>query len=278
MKQPTLTRMLMAEFLGTLVLMMFGLGVNAQVELSGQAKGDFFTVNIGWGLAVMFGVYCSGGISGAHLNPAVTIALAVWRKFPIRYVIPYIVVQVLAAFVASGLIYFTYIEAINTYEMKDEIVEASNEGQDELSQEDLDNAPRTKKTAGIWATYPSDHLRPIRGGLMDQIVGTGLLLLCIFALSDKKNQAPADGIAPLMVGSIVAAIGMTFGFNCGYAINPARDFGPRLFTYLAGWGPEVFTRANGFWWVPVVGPIIGGVIGGALYDIFVTHWHPQENE
>ena len=114
------------------------------------------------------------------------------------------------------------------------------------------------------------------GGLIDQIVGTALLVAMILALNDRRNFAPSGNLAPLAVGATVTLIGMTFGFNAGYAINPARDFAPRLFTALAGWGGEVFRASGRWWWVPVVGPLIGGVLGGFLYDLFIARHHPVE--
>ena len=95
------------------------------------------------------------------------------------------------------------------------------------------------------------------------------------ALTDQKNLAPDGRIAPIHVGLLVVLIGMTFGFNAGYAINPARDLGPRLFTALAGWGGEVFTAGNSWWWVPIVGPLIGGVLGGYVYDLCITRHRPK---
>ena len=126
-------------------------------------------------------------------------------------------------------------------------------------------------TAGVFATYPQAFLSTFPGGLIDQIVGTALLLLLIFAISDTKNLAPDPKFAPVVIGLIVTVIGMTFGFNAGYAINPARDLGPRLFTAVAGWGGEVFRAGNGWWWVPIAGPLIGGVVGGVAYDLLVTN-------
>lgn len=132
-------------------------------------------------------------------------------------------------------------------------------------------------TAGIWATYPQPYLSNVPGGLVDQIVGTALLLLCISALTDERNSAPQAMMAPVVIGTVVLLIGMTFGLNAGYAINPARDLGPRLFTAVAGWGSEVFRAHNGWWWVPIVGPLIGGVLGVATYDFFIHRLHPPEN-
>lgn len=259
-------RELAAEFIGTFVLIIFGVGVVAQVVLSGQTAGDFFSINFAWGLAVTMAVYVAGGVSGAHLNPAVTLALAVHRGFPWRKVIPYSLAQLAGAFVASAVVYVTYVEALDAFDSGVRQV-AGSQG-----------------TAGIWATYPRQfptgaYLTPV-GGLVDQVVGTALLVGLIFALTDTRNLAPAANLAPVLVGAVVLLIGISFGYNAGYAINPARDLGPRLFTSIAGWGKEVFTANNGWWWVPIVGPCIGAVIGGFVYDVFITRHHvpPGERE
>jgi len=255
----SLVRELAAEFLGTFVLIVFGVAVVAQVVLSGRTSGDYLSINLGWGLAVTMGVYVAGGVSGAHLNPAVTLALAVHRGFAWSKVLPYVVVQVVAAFVAAAVVYAGYSEALS----------------------DFDSGARqiagAQGTAGIWATYPQPYLSNVPGGLVDQIIGTAMLVLCIFALTDVRNTAPESKLGPLLVGSVVLLIGMTFGHNCGYAINPARDFGPRLFTAVAGWGLEVFRANDYWWWVPIVGPLVGGVLGGLIYDLFVTRLHPPEH-
>jgi glycerol uptake facilitator-like aquaporin len=129
-----------------------------------------------------------------------------------------------------------------------------------------------KATAGIWATYPQPFLTNVPGGLVDQIVGTALLVGLLLALTDERNNALPRWLGPVGAGAVVTAIGMTFGYNAGYAINPARDFGPRMFTYLAGWGSEVFRAHDHWWWVPIAGPLIGGVLGGFVYDLLVG-WH-----
>ena len=256
----SILREMAAEFLGTFVLIAFGCGVVAQVTLSDHKNGEYLSINLGWALGVTLGIYVANGVSGAHLNPAVTFALALFRRFSWAKVLPYCLAQVAGAFVASAVVYATYFDAINAFDGGTRQVSGA------------------QGTAGIWATYPQPFLQPWPGGVVDQVVGTGLLMLCIFALGDKRNFAPAANLAPLLVGALVLAIGMTFGYNCGYAINPARDIGPRLFTYLCGWGSEVFTAANNWWWVPVVGPLIGGVIGGATYDLLVLRRHPPEQQ
>ena len=226
----TTSREVLAEFLGTLVLIVFGVAVVAQVNLGGGSNGQYLSINIAWGLAVMMAVYVSGGVSGGHLNPAVTIAAAAFRRFPWSKVLPFIVAQTAGAFVASAI---------------------------------------------VFATYPQPWLSTF-GGLVDQIVGTALLVGVIFGITDQRNLAPPRQAAPIVVGLLVILIGATFGLNAGYAINPARDFGPRLFTAVAGWGGEVFTAGNGWWWVPIAGPILGGLVGGFIYITAIERLHPAE--
>ena len=246
------TREALAEFLGTAVLILFGSAVVAQVVLSGGANGSYLSINLGWGLGVTMAIYVSAGVSGAHLNPAVTLALAVHRGFPLAKIVPYCVAQIAGAFTGAAVTYLTYRDAFNHFDGGTRMVTGA------------------KATAGIFSTYPQDFLSNVPGGLVDQIVGTALLLLLVLAIGDQKNFGPDARLQPMLVGAAVVLIGATFGFNSGYAINPARDLGPRLFTAMAGWGSEVFTAGNGWWWVPIVGPLIGGVLGGFVYDLFIT--------
>jgi len=247
-----------AEFLGTFILIAFGLGVNAQVTLGEGNTGSYLSINLGWGLAVTLAVYCCAGVSGAHINPAVTLALAARKRFEWSKVCPYMLAQFAGAFAGAALVYLTYYDAINAFHGGAKLV-----------------PPMENATAGIFATYPQSFLNPVLGGLIDQIVGTALLVLVVFSLGDEKNMAPLSNMGPLIVGATVAMIGMAYGLNTGYAINPARDFSPRVFTFLAGWGKEVFTAGKGFWWVPIVGPLVGGIIGGLIYDLFITKHHPK---
>lgn len=239
-----------AEFLGTFVLIMFGVGVVAQTVLSKDANGSYLAINLGWGLAVMLGVYTAAGVSGAHLNPAVTVALAARRGFPWPKVPAFVVAQIAGAFVASAVVFLTYREAFAMFDGGIRQVEGA------------------QATAGIFATYPQPFLSTF-GGLIDQIVGTALLMLGVLAITDQRNSGPPGWLAAPLLGGLVVAIGVAFGFNAGYAINPARDFGPRLFTAMAGWGGGVFAAGNGWWWVPIVGPLVGGVLGTITYDVCV---------
>jgi MIP family channel proteins len=246
-----------AEFLGTFVLIVFGCGVVAQVVLGGGGSGTYVSINVAWGLAVTMGVYASAGVSGAHLNPAVTLALAVHRGFPWSKVAPYALAQLAGAFAGAAVTFVTYREAFARFDGG------------------VRQVAGAQGTAGIFATYPQPYLS-LWGGFVDQVVGTALLMILIFALGDTRNFAPEGRYGPVLVGAGIVLIGMSFGLNAGYAINPARDLGPRLFTFVAGWGADVFRAGHGWWWVPLVAPPIGAVVGGLAYDALVTKHHPQE--
>jgi glycerol uptake facilitator protein len=251
----TLIAELLAEFLGTMVLILFGDGVVAMVVLFGHhipgeiVNGGYTNITLAWGLAVTMGIYIAGRISGAHLNPAVTLTLAALREFPWRKVIPYSIAQTAGAFVAAGLVFWNYHPAF------------------------LNADPNLDHTAGVFTTFPAFPEIP-SAGLLDQVIGTALLLLMIFAVTDERNQPPAI-LQPLMVGLIVVVIGMAFGGMHGYAINPARDFGPRLLTVAAGFKNNGLTDGPRVFWVPIVGPLVGGLIGGIIYDIGIRRFLPK---
>jgi glycerol uptake facilitator protein len=258
---------MLAEFLGTFVLILLGVASVAVsvVGLPGSGRqvvefgpANWLIIAWGWGLAVVFAIYVAGGISGAHINPAVTLAFAVRRDFPWRKVLPYWLAQVLGAFVAAALVYACYRWAIDAADARAGV-------------------PRDESLAtySIFATFPAEYFgNSWWGPLLDQIVGTGMLLLLVCALIDTRNTAPLSNLHPFLIGLVVVAIGLTFGTNAGYAINPARDFGPRLFTYFEGWGsialPGTFGWFSGYWWIPIVGPLIGGVLGALVYDLLVS--------
>ena len=183
-----------------------------------------------------------GGVTGAHLNPAVTLSLAVHRDSLAQGA----ALQRRAARRAPSWhrrsCYVTYHEALNAFDGG------------------VRQVVGAQGTAGIWATYPQPFLSTFPGGFIDQVVGTALLVGVIFGITDSRNSPAPAGQAPVLVGLLVVAIGAAFGFNAGYAINPARDFGPRLFTFVAGWGGDVFRAGNDWWWVPIVAPCVGGVL------------------
>jgi len=252
---PKLAAELIAEFVGTLVLILFGTGVVAMVVLFPTTNpgetihGGYTNITLGWGLAVTMGIYIAGKISGAHLNPAVTLALAVFRNFPWRKVVPYSLAQTAGAFVAAALVYRNYLPAFHQVD------------------------PQLQKTAGIFTTFPAFPELP-QAGFLDQTIGTALLLLLIFAITDERNSPPGI-LTPLMIGLVVVAIGMSFGGMHGYAINPARDFGPRLFTVVAGFRNNGITDGSRVWWIPIVAPLLGGLIGAAIYDFSIRRFLPR---
>lgn len=257
MQQQRLTAELWAEFLGTLVLIAFGNGVVAMVVLFGKGvpaevvNGGYTNITIAWGLAVTMGIYIAGRISGAHLNPAVTLALAVWRGFSWAKVLPYMVAQIAGAFVGAALVFLNYRPQFDRFD------------------------PARDHTAGVFTTFPA-FPDLFTAGLLDQVIGTALLLLLILAITDERNQFPGANMAPVMIGLVVVAIGMSFGGMHGYAINPARDFGPRLFSVVAGFKNNGLTDGSMAWIVPIVGPLLGGVIGAGVYDKLVRPFLPAQ--
>jgi glycerol uptake facilitator protein len=257
---------LLAEALGTFILIAFGDGVVAMavaaLNQSGRgteifaASGDWLIIGWGWGMAVAFGVYVAGGVSGAHINPAVTLAFAVRRGFPWRKVPGYMAAQVVGAFVGAALVYVVYKGAIDSYERANHISRG---------------AANSVPTFSIFATFPAKYLGNWVGPFVDQVVGTAFLIAFVFAIVDELNQPVRSNLAPVVIGFVVVAIGLSFGANAGYAINPARDLGPRLFAGLAGWGgvavPGIYGNVNSYMWIPIVGPFVGGVIGAFAYDL-----------
>jgi glycerol uptake facilitator protein len=269
---------MMAEFLGTFVLIAFGDGVVAvavsALPTSGRtatlttnliSSGDWLLITWGWAMAVAMAIWVAGGVSGAHINPAVTLAFAVRRKFPWAKVAPYCFAQVFGAFVGAALVWLVYDNALNAFNLVSRTPKSSGQA---------------LGTFATFATYPAGYFRGGYGGpLIDQIVGTAFLVLLVVAIIDLRNTAVGSNLAPLIIGLAVAAIGMSFGPNAGYAINPARDFGPRLLAYFGGWGqvalPGTYHALGGpnftaYFWIPIVGPLIGGVIGVLVYDLFIS--------
>ena len=256
MKQNLLAELL-AEFLGTMVLILFGTGVVAMVVLFGHGlpgeivNGGFTNITLAWGLAVTMGIYIAGKTSGAHLNPAVTITLAAFRGFPWSKVIPYSIAQIAGAFTAAAIVFWNYHPAF------------------------MQADPNLTHTAGVFTTFPGIVNQAWSAGLLDQIIGTALLLMMIFALTDERNQPPGN-LVPILIGLVVVAIGMSFGGMHGYAINPARDFGPRLWTVAAGFKNNGLTDGSFVFWVPIVGPLVGGVLGALIYDLGIRRFLPAK--
>ncbi len=244
----------MAEFFGTMVLILFGDGCVATFALftklgaNGAATpfaNTWPVIIFGWGFAVMLGIYVSGAISGAHLNPAVTLGLAATRRFAWSKVGPYILAQVLGAFVAAGLLYFVYKGALD-----------ANAGNDFAA-----------NVGGVFYTSPKAFVGTF-GAFGDEFIGTALLVGLILAITDARNQPVQSNLNPMIIGFLIVAIGASFGLNTGYAINPARDFGPRLWVALVT-GGESFSVNNYYFWIPIVAPLLGGVAGAFIFDFTI---------
>ncbi len=195
----------------------------------------------------MLGIYVAGAISGAHINPAVTLGLAVTGRHPWGKVLPYWGGQVVGAFVAGGILWGVYQNALqNTIGSV------------------TDNNQIVNMVGGIFYTRPKAFVG-FPNAFADEFLGTLLLLFLLLCIIDARNQPVQGNLNPLIIGFLIVAIGASFGLNTGYAINPARDFGPRLWVALfTGFAP--FTQDSGYFWVPIVGPLLGGAVGALLFD------------
>ncbi|GAA2110317.1 MIP/aquaporin family protein [Actinomadura alba] len=251
-KSPGLAGEMAAEFAGTLILILFGVGVVAQVAAGGI--GDHDSIAWAWGLGVTLGIYVAARISGAHLNPAVTFALAVFKDFEWRKVAPFVLAQTAGAFIAALIVRWNYTEVLAKVD-----------------------PGHTIKTQGVFSTLPGNGTLPVHtmGAFRDQIIGTAILLFLVLALTDLRNSTPLANLAPFMIGLVVVAIGMAWGTDAGYAINPARDFGPRLASFITGYGGAWRDQYGDlYFWVPIIGPLIGGVLGVALYKLLIGRFLP----
>ncbi|KAI9571171.1 major intrinsic protein superfamily membrane channel protein [Boletus coccyginus] len=246
-----------AEFLGTMILVIFGCGVNCQVVLSSSRavspspQGEYLSRNLGWAIGLAMGVWAGFGISGGHVNPAVTLAFASFRNFPWKKVPFYILAQLLGGICGAGTVYANFYHAINLYEGGTDVRTISG-------------------TGDLFGTYAADYMTPV-SCFFAEFLGTAMLLIAIFMVTDKYSNGPStSGIVPLALFFTVLAIGLSFGMETGGAINPARDLGPRILTAMVGYGKGVFDFRNQYWlWCPILGPILGGQVGALVYDTLI---------
>lgn len=256
----TLIGELSAEFAGTMILILFGVGVVAQVVTGDGGLGDHDSIAWAWGIGVMLGIYTAGRISGAHLNPAVSLAMAVFSDFEWRKVLPYSIAQILGAFVAALIVRAAYGDAIASVD-----------------------PGYTHATQGIFSTLPGNGDAGLGVSLTtafaDQVIGTAILLFLIMAITDAKNSAPIAWFAPVAIAFVIVGIGMAWGTNAGYAINPARDFGPRLASFVTGYdGAWVTAAGDLYFWIPILGPLVGALIGAGTYKVLISRFLPAEEE
>jgi len=251
----SIIRQPMAEFAGVAVFIIVGTGVDCQIVLSGNKnisteKGDFLSVGFGWAIGLAMGAWISGGISGGHLNPAVTLAMATWRRFPWRKVPGYIFAQVLGALTGAAVVYGNYLNAIDIFEGGHHI--------------------RTRATAGLFATYALDYASTATC-FFTEFLGTVLLVFMVLAATDKKNNGPPNGLLPLTLFLTLLGLGISLGMQTSYAFNPARDFGPRLLLTFAGYGKQLYTYRSQYWlWCPIIAPILGAQFAAGFYDCFLN--------
>lgn len=252
----SLAKETISEFLGTFIMIVLGCGSVAQAILSRGHFGGIVTINVGFAMAVVMAIYVTGGVSGGHINPAVSFAMCLfgrmkWFKFPF-----YVGAQFLGAFAGAATLFGIYYDGLMSFAGGKLLIVGEN------------------ATAHIFATYPAPYLS-LTNAFADQVVATMFLLMIVFAIFDSRNLGVPRGLEPIAIGLLIIVISSSLGLNSGCAMNPARDLSPRLFTALAGWGFEVFTAGNNFWWIPVVGPLVGAVIGGLIYVLVIEIHHPN---
>ncbi|MBA1192063.1 aquaporin [Pseudomonas entomophila] len=257
---PTLRAQCLAEFLGTALLIFFGTGCVAAMKVAGAGFG-LWEISIVWGIGVSMGIYLTAGISGAHLNPAVSIALWLFAGFERRKVPFYIVAQVLGAFCSAALVYTLYSNLFFEFEQNHGLVRGSVE---------------SLELASVFSTYPNAALGVGQAFLVEVVI-TAILMGVIMALTDDNNGLRRGPMAPLLIGLLIAVIGSAMGPLTGFAMNPARDFGPKLMTFLAGWGEVSLTggRDIPYFLIPIVAPILGACLGAAAYRGMIARHLPS---
>ncbi|MCU1716460.1 MIP/aquaporin family protein [Pseudomonas sp. 5P_3.1_Bac2] len=253
--KPTLFGQCLAEFLGTALLLFFGTACVAAVKVAGASLG-LWEISIIWGIGVSMAIYLTAGISGAHLNPAVSIALSVFGDFPKAKLLPYALAQMAGAFCGAALTYGLYNALFFDYELSHQMVRGSQ---------------ASLELASVFSTYAHPALSILQAFAVEVVIAA-ILMAVIMAITDDNNGLPRGALAPLLIGLLIAVIGGATGPLTGFALNPARDFAPKLMAYLAGWGEMAFTggRDIPYFWVPLCAPIVGTCIGAALYRLAIA--------
>ncbi len=271
MSTPTLPARCLAEVIGTFLLVFFGCGAVHVAVLTGALQ-SLWQVAIVWGVAVMSAVYVVGGISGAHINPAITVALAFWRRCPWSDVVPYVVSQMVGAFMAAAALYFFYAPFLAEKELQAGVTRG--EPGSEITAMCYGEFFPNPGIADAATAYKQQNISrlallvPHEVAFVVEVLGTLILALVVFAVTDERNSAaPAGRLAPVFIGLTVAILIVVIAPLTQACFNPARDFGPRLFTWLAGWGSVAMPgiRSPGFLTVYILAPVVGAILGGGLY-------------
>ena len=260
--KPLLSGQCTAEFLGTALLIFFGTGCVAALKVAGASFG-LWEISVIWGVGVSMAIYLTAGVSGAHLNPAVSIALCLFGDFERRKLPFYIVAQVAGAFCGAALVYTLYSALFFEYEHAHQIVRGTE---------------ASLELASVFSTYPNAALSDGQAFMVEAVI-TAILMAVIMALTDDNNGLPRGPMAPLLIGLLIAVIGSAMGPLTGFAMNPARDFGPKLMTFLAGWGDIAFTggRELPYFLIPIAAPILGACFGAVSYRLLLARHLPAPN-
>ncbi|HEX3662005.1 MAG TPA: MIP/aquaporin family protein [Acidobacteriaceae bacterium] len=249
---------LISEAVALFIIIAFGDSVAAMYSLYDPSpyQHAYWGVCIAWGLAVAIAIYTTGSVSGCHANPAVTLALALYRKFSWKKVLPYCAAQIVGAFAGAALVQVLFRPLIDAFNLAHHLTRAQG------------------GAAGVFFTHPGLGIT-VAHAFSDEIILTAFLIFGIFAITEQYNEmAPGANFGALMIGLLVALIGASMGYLEAWAINPARDFGPRVFCLLTGWGHAAFPSPGNYWWVPIVGPLIGGALGGGAYQLLIHPFLP----
>ncbi|KAF8323297.1 putative aquaporin 3 [Clavulina sp. PMI_390] len=236
-----------------MILLIVGAGVDCQVTLSASSavassqRGSYLSCSLGWAAGAACGVWVAGP-SGGHINPAVTLVMAVFRGFSWKKVPVYVLAQTLGACAGALIVYLNYYTAIG-----------------------LVDPEKTIATASLFSTYGLQYV-PSGVCWFNEFIGTALLLMVVFATAQKSPGAPPAGLVPLVIFIALTAIGTSLGMQTGYALNPARDFGPRLALLMVGYSPKLLFRFRSLYWLwcPIIAPIVGALTGATLYDTFLA--------
>lgn len=253
---------LIAEAVAMLIIISFGDSVAGMFTLYDPSpyQQAYWGVCISWGLAVTIAIYATASVSGCHGNPAVTLALACFRKFSWKKVVPYCMAQVVGGFAGAGIVYALYRPVIDHFNAVHHLTRVAG------------------GAAGVFFTHPGLAITPMHA-LSDQVILTAFLIFGIFAITEQYNEmAPGANSGALMIGFLVAVIGGSMGYLEAWAINPARDLGPRLFCFFAGWGTAALPSPESYWWIPIVGPLAGGVVGGGAYQLLIHPFLPARTK
>ncbi len=269
-QSPTVSRACIAEFVGTFILVLFGVGCVHSAVLTGAQSG-LWQVAIVFGLAISLAIYATGAISGTHINPAVTVSMMVFRGFPVGRVLPYIGSQVAGAFLAAAVLYAMFSGPLQHFENANSIVrgKAGSEMSAMCYGEYFPN-PAIAQTL-----HWSNDVMPLPTAMLAEAVGTAFLVFFVFSLTDDRNRGgPGKAVAPLLIGLGIAIIISIIAPLTQSGLNPARDFGPRLFAWMAGWGDIAIPGPRGgFFTVYILAPIIGGLLGAAAYSFLLGSAH-----